>query len=116
MMQEFSAKPELRKSDSHFLAQADGRQLPFRNCVFDVILLMQVLSGAGDWMGILEESRRVLRPGGMVAAGHKVNPESGVDTQLKRQLATVLQEMQVPWHKPGESRQQALAWLESVSV
>src|SRR5436305_10713770 len=42
MLQEFSAKPELRKSDSHFLAQADGRQLPFRNCVFDVILLMQV--------------------------------------------------------------------------
>ena len=35
------------------LAQADGQQLPFRDGAFDVVMLMQVLSGAGDWRGLL---------------------------------------------------------------
>jgi hypothetical protein len=48
--------------------------------------------------------------------GHKRSPESGIDAQLKRQLVAILEEMQVPWHQPRESRRQALAWIESASV
>ena len=103
-------------SGNYLLAQADGRQLPFRDCSFDLVLLMQVLSGVGDWQGILKETRRVLRPGGGVAVGHTVSPESGIDAQLKRQLKAILQEMQVDWHNPDKSRRQALDWLELSSV
>jgi ubiquinone/menaquinone biosynthesis C-methylase UbiE len=108
MLREFPADPK-----PSILAQADGRQLPFRNAEFDLVLLMQVLSGAGDWQGILNEARRVLRPGGSVVVGHTVSPESGIDAQMKDQLTTILEEMQVSWHRPRESRRQALAWLES---
>jgi len=115
MLQEFSGKAELRASQTHLLAQADGRQLPFANAAFDLILLMQVLSGVGNWREVLEESRRVLRPGGIIAVGHMVNPESGMDARLKHQLTAILEEMRVPWHQPRESRRRALAWLESIS-
>jgi ubiquinone/menaquinone biosynthesis C-methylase UbiE len=116
MLQEFSAKPEFRESKTSLLAQTEGRQLPFQNASFDLVLLMQVLSAAGNWRALLGECRRVLQPGGIIAVGHTRSPESGIDAQLKRQLVTILEAMQVPWHQPRESRRQALAWLESVSV
>jgi ubiquinone/menaquinone biosynthesis C-methylase UbiE len=116
MLQEFSAKPEFRESKSCLLARAEGRQLPFQNASFDLVLLMQVLSAAGNWRDLLDECRRVLRPGGIIAVGHTRSPESGIDAQLKRQLVAILDAMLVPWHQPRESRRQALAWLESASV
>lgn len=115
MLQEFSAKPEFRESKTSLLAQAEGRQLPFQNAIFDLVLLMQVLSAA-NWRPLLDECRRVLRPGGIIAVGHTRSPESGVDAQLKRQLVAILESMQVPWHQPRELRRQALAWLESASA
>lgn len=116
MLQEFSAKPEFRGSKSCLLAQAEGRQLPFQNASFDLVLLMQVLSAAGSWREMLDECRRVLRPGGTIAVGHTKSPESGIDAQLKRQIVAILDAMQVPWYQPRESRRQALAWLEAASV
>lgn len=97
------------------LAQADGRQLPFCKGTFDVVLLMQVLSGTGDWQSVVNEARRVLRPGGSVVVGHTVSPELGIDAQLKRRLRGILEEMQVAWHQSQQSRRQALAFLESIS-
>jgi|SRR5271165_1696547 len=111
MLQKFPAN-----SKNCFLVQADGRQLPFCDGTFDVVLLMQVLSGVGDWRGILSETRRVLLPGRSVAVGQTKSPESGIDAQLKHRLAAILEEMGVAWHRPQESRQQALAELESSTV
>jgi ubiquinone/menaquinone biosynthesis C-methylase UbiE len=116
MLQEFSTKSEFRESKTSLLAQAEGRQLPFHNASFDLVLLMQVLSAAGDWRQMLDECRRVLRPGGAIVGGHTRSPESGIDAQLKGRLAAILEEMQVSWHQPRESRRQALAWLEAASV
>jgi ubiquinone/menaquinone biosynthesis C-methylase UbiE len=114
MLQEFSAKLEFRESKTSLLVQAEGSQLPFKNAAFDLILLMQVLNSA-NWRPMLDECRRVLRPGGIIAVGHTESPESGVDAQLKRQLAVILEGIHVPWHQPREWRRQALAWLEDVS-
>lgn len=97
------------------LLQADGRQLPFGNGAFDVVLFMHVLSSIADWQGVLIEARRVLRPGGAIAVGHTISPETGIDAQLKRRLKAILSEMQIDWHKPEKSRQDALVWLESSS-
>jgi ubiquinone/menaquinone biosynthesis C-methylase UbiE len=108
MLKEFRAA-----SESVLLAQADAQQLPFCDGAFDVVLLMQVLSGVGDWQSVLCEALRVLRPGGSLTVGHTVSPESGIDAQLRRQLAAILDEMQVIWHRPQESRRRALGWLES---
>jgi len=108
MLREFSTN-----SGNGFLALADGRRLPFKNSTFDVVLLMHVLSGVGDWQSVLHEARRVLCPGGCVVVGHTGSPESGVDAQLKRRLRAILEEIGVAWHQPRESRRQALAWLES---
>jgi ubiquinone/menaquinone biosynthesis C-methylase UbiE len=115
MLQEFSGKLEFRESKTSLLAQAEGSRLPFKNAVFDLVLLMQVLNSA-NWRPMLDECRRVLRPGGIIAVGHTKSPESGVDAQLKRQLAVILEGMRIPWHQPREWRRQALAWLEDVSV
>ena len=95
------------------LAQADGQQLPFRDGAFDVVMLMQVLGGAGNWRGLLGEARRVLRPGGAVVVGHRVASAAGVDAQLKKRLAAILETMGVERHQGKQSRDQALAWLGS---
>jgi ubiquinone/menaquinone biosynthesis C-methylase UbiE len=115
MLQEFSAKPEFRESKTSLLAEAEGRHLPFRDAIFDLVLLMQVLNSA-NWRPMLDECLRVLRLGGIVVVGHIKSPESGVDAQLKRQLAAILEAMRVPWRQPREWRRQALACLEDVCV
>ena len=111
MLREFPAT-----SGDCLLVQADGRDLPFHDGSFDVVLLFQVLSSVDDWRGLLKAVRRVSRPSGCVAVGHTVSPESGIDAQLKRRLTAILSEMQVESHRPEKSRRQALAWLESSSV
>ncbi len=98
-----------------FLAQADGERLPFRDGSFAIVMLMQVLSGARDWNSLILEARRVLRPGGAIVVGHTVTPQSGVDTQMKQQLRTILQEMNVEWRQAGQGREQALSMLHSIS-
>src|SRR5690242_9437861 len=50
MVQEFR-----EHSETALLIQADGTSLPFASHSFDVVMLMQVLSGAQDWRGLLEE-------------------------------------------------------------
>lgn len=94
------------------LEQADARHLPFAAESFDVVLMMQVLSSVEDWQQVLLEARRVLRGGGCIAVGHSVSPESGIDSQLKRQLKRILEEMQMESFRPEQSRREALAWLE----
>jgi ubiquinone/menaquinone biosynthesis C-methylase UbiE len=108
MLREFRAS-----SGNACLAQADGQQLPFRDGSFAVVMLMQVLSGAGNWQGILNETRRVVQAGGVAVVGHTVSSQEGMNAQLKHQLALILEEMNVVRHQPQQARRQALAWLES---
>lgn len=95
------------------LTQADGRRLPFRDSIFDVVMLMQVLGGTKDWRTLLGEVRRVLGPAGAVVVGQTVAPSDGVDARMKKRLAHILETMGVEAHRPGRSREQALAWLRS---
>jgi ubiquinone/menaquinone biosynthesis C-methylase UbiE len=111
MLQEF-----LLTTRTPCLAQADGQQLPFRDGAFDIVMLMQVLSGAGNWRGLLSEARRVLRPGGAVVVGYRVAPATGVDARLKKRLATILETMGIERHQAKQFRDQALAWLGSSAV
>lgn len=98
------------------LLQADGLHLPFSDGSFDLVLLMQVLSGTENWVQLLSETMRVLSHPGSIVVGQTVTPASGVDAQLKRQLALILKEMDIAIHESKRSRQQALVWLEARSV
>jgi ubiquinone/menaquinone biosynthesis C-methylase UbiE len=108
MLREFLANVSAAR-----LAQGSGRQLPFRNRAFDVVLLMQVLSGADDWRGLINEAWRVLAPGGTIVVGRTNSPSTGVDAQLRRRLAAILEDMGIAPHQPGRSRDHSLAWLAS---
>jgi ubiquinone/menaquinone biosynthesis C-methylase UbiE len=80
------------RSRSHsLLVQADGRSLPFSDGVFGAVLLVSVLSGVRGWRWLLDESRRVIRRGGVLVLGHAVPPPHGVDARMKAQLAVILE-------------------------
>jgi len=116
MLREFGASTGATGRRIGCLVQADGTQLPFRDATFDVVLLIQVLSGARRWRRLLDEVRRVLKAGGNIAVGRVVAPPAGIDAQLKNRLAIILEEMGVDLQEPGKGREEeALSWLRSVS-
>lgn len=106
MLQEFAAQ-----CPSACLIQGDGLHLPFADDSFDLVLLMQVLSGTGNSSRLIPETLRVIRHRGAIAVGQTVGPDSGVDAQLKQKLRMILEEMNVSMHKPKEARQNAMSWL-----
>ena len=97
------------------LLQADGEYLPFPGLVFDVVLMMHLLSGLDRWQPVLAEARRVLRDGGVIAVGHTVSPPDGIDQQMKRRLSSILERQGVTPPQPKKQRGAALACLESVA-
>jgi ubiquinone/menaquinone biosynthesis C-methylase UbiE len=115
MLREFARQTAAVDGRVCCLAQADGEQLPFRDGAFDVVLLIQVLSGAHRWRGLLDEARRVLKAGGNLVVGHVMRTPAGIDAQLKSRLAKILEEMGVGLQQPRKSRDEALAWLRSVT-
>jgi len=72
------------------LVQADGLRLPFAEAMFDLVMLVQVFGGLGDWRQFADEARRVLRPDGAVVIGRTAAPEDGVDARMKLQLDSIL--------------------------
>jgi SAM-dependent methyltransferase len=98
------------------LVQADGASLPFRDGAFDLVMLMQVLSGARGWRGLLRDVCRVLRPDGLVVVGQTVGPEIGIDAQMKSRLAAILEGMGFFAEQPRKRRDEALSWLRSAAA
>ncbi len=48
-------------------AKASAKRLPFADGAFDAVIAVEVLEHVGDVRPVLEEARRVLRPGGRLA-------------------------------------------------
>lgn len=108
MLREFAAQ-----RPTACLLQADGQDLPFPDRTFDLVLLMQVLSGAAHWPKLLCEAMRVVSRPGEIVVGNAVAPSSGVDARLKRQLGTILESMGVTMHEPKKSKGDAVEWLKA---
>lgn len=108
MLREFRSR-----NSAACLLQADGAQLPFSDASFALVLLMQVLSGAPNWRSLLTEAVRVVSPGGCIVVGQTVTPPAGVDAQMKKQLALILEEMGAASHQSKKAREQSLEWLEA---
>jgi len=92
------------------LVQADGAHLPFADATFDIVLLVQVLSGAQGWRSLLADAMRVLRPSGALIAGRVVAPEHGIDATMKTRLAAILDGMDLHPYR-DKPRDDALSWL-----
>jgi ubiquinone/menaquinone biosynthesis C-methylase UbiE len=91
MLREFVHRAATRDGDSPRLVMADGRQLPFADAVFDLVLLIQVFGGLGDWRRLGMEARRVLRLSGSLILGRIAPPADGIDARMKRRLASILE-------------------------
>lgn len=91
MLREFVRRANTRDGGAPRLALADGRQLPFADAVFDLVLLIQVFGGLGDWRRLVAEARRVLRLSGSLIRGRIVRPVDGVDARMKQRLASILE-------------------------
>lgn len=98
------------------LIQADGTQLPFPAGVFDLVLLMHVLSGIDKWRNLLGECVRVLKPGGFVAVGHVTGSMAGIDARMKRQLRYLLEAHGVVSRDAKKSREEPQVWLHSAAT
>jgi SAM-dependent methyltransferase len=92
------------------LAQADGAGLPFADATFDIVLLIQVLSGVHGWRHLLTDAMRVLRQDGALIAGRVVAPEDGIDAQMKSRVAAILDGMDIHPYR-DKPRDEALSWL-----
>jgi ubiquinone/menaquinone biosynthesis C-methylase UbiE len=110
MLREFRAR-----NSAACLIQADGGRLPFPDASFDLVMLMQVLSGTHNWRDLLNETVRVVAPGGFVVVGHTVTPATGIDARMKLQLAVILEEMDIASDSSGKSREKSLDWLQTAS-
>jgi ubiquinone/menaquinone biosynthesis C-methylase UbiE len=91
MLGEFVHRAAARDGGSPRLVMADGRQLPFADAVFDLVLLIQVFGGLGDWRRLGSEARRVLRLSGSLILGRIAPPADGIDARMKQRLASILE-------------------------
>jgi SAM-dependent methyltransferase len=92
------------------LVRADGARLPFADATFDIVLLVQVLSGAQGWRPLLTDAMRALRQDGALIVGQVVAPDDGIDVKMKSRLAAILEGMNLHPYR-DKPRDGALSWL-----
>lgn len=86
MLREFRRK-DLPQTPA--LIQADGGQLPFRDGVFDAVLMVQLLT-ARNWLRLLAEANRILREKGVLAIGKTEGPAGGIDARMRERLEALI--------------------------
>jgi len=111
MLSQFAAKARDGGVPAPWLVQADGRKLPFATGSFDVVLIVQVLSGVAGWRRLIDEARRVLRPDGAMVLGRSIGPPDGLDARLRTALATMMSEAGIDGGRRGAGPDQALEAL-----
>ena len=111
MLGRFAAKARDQGAPAPWLVRADGRSLPFHSASFDVVLIVQVLSGETGWRRVLREARRVLRPGGTLVLGRSVGPPDGLDARLREALATIMSQAGIDGGRRGAALDEVIAAL-----
>lgn len=104
-----------QRSAGAALAQADGCALPFGDRAFDAVLLVQIFGGLTRWRALIDETLRVLRPGGALMLGRTRAPDGGIDARMKRQLDLILNG-DAPAAAAGNARALAELHLEERAV
>jgi len=116
MLRQFQRQAGQSRARTPLLVQALGERLPFPDASIDVVLLMHLLSGAGNWRGLLQDARRVMRPGGVLIVGQASGPESGVDAKMKSEVARILSGLGQAADPPRRRREKAIESLEAAAA
>jgi ubiquinone/menaquinone biosynthesis C-methylase UbiE len=116
MLRQFQLQAARSSNRAPLLVQAQGEQLPFPDASIEVVLLMHVLSGAGHWRRLLQDARRIVRPGGVLIVGQTSAPEAGVDEQMKSRVAEILGGLGHTEDPPRMRREKALESLEAAAT
>ncbi len=104
MMNELRGKPA---GDRVALVQADMTRLPFVDESFDAVIAVHVFHLVARWQAAMRETRRVLRPGGLLLAGQSRYDDASGIRELRRRLDA--------WAGGSEQRQ-AVGLLEWAAV
>jgi ubiquinone/menaquinone biosynthesis C-methylase UbiE len=116
MLRQFQRHVTPSSTQAPLLVQALGEQLPFPDASIDLVLLIHVLSGAGNWRRLLQDARRVVRPGGAVVVGQASGQEAGVDAKMKSKVAGILGDLGYSADPPRKRRETALESLEAAAA
>lgn len=92
-----------------YLVKADVRKPPFRDNSFDAVIAVHIFHLVPEWQKALEESRRVLRPGGVIAvageAGNKLFSlamlSSGIPAEMADRAAGIAARLGIHEKKIG---------------
>ena len=74
-----------KSPDALPVVQADATRLPFHDRVFGGALVAHVLHLVSDWRVVVDELRRVVRPGGVLLVTRGASPE-GLQVEIQRRL------------------------------
>jgi SAM-dependent methyltransferase len=116
MLGRFVAKARDPGTPAPWLVQADGRFLPFPSGSFDAVLMVQVLSGVAGWRRVLEEARRVLRPGGALVLGQSVGPPDGLDARMRAAMAAMASRAGIGDGRRGAGLDEVIAALAAEAL
>jgi ubiquinone/menaquinone biosynthesis C-methylase UbiE len=115
MLREFMRKAHDGYCRNPLLVQANGERLPFRDGLFDAVILVQIFGGMQGWRRLVDEARRVLRESGVLLMGQWLIPPDGIDEQMKRRVQVLFAEMSLSLELQS-TRERVRQWLEATAA
>ena len=85
------------------LQEADARHLPLRSAAFDAVVAVHVFHLINDWRAALNETIRVLKPGGALLIGYNEPDRSSEARRIRREWKSIVNAMGVEGGGPGGS-------------
>lgn len=108
---------ERKIDDSISFTQADVRHLPFSDEMFDAALVVNVVEWTEHPLHVLQELKRVLKPGGMICIGI-LGPTAGPRAHSYRRLygEKVICNMVMPWEWQQMAEENGLTFIDGMIV
>ncbi len=98
------------------LVQGDITHLPFADHSFDAALAVHILHLVSGWRAALTETRRVLKPGGILFYDATRRADKGLDHEIRRKLRELLRARGSDMKRPGGERDDVLAALADMGA